>query len=90
MPTVLMSLMNVWSTGSRPKLAPRAPAPFLLLEVLATALAAVRASVVAGAGTDSGHSDLLLRLLMFSLLALAGQLLADLLYAVVDPRVTYH
>jgi peptide/nickel transport system permease protein len=28
--------------------------------------------------------------LMFSVLALAGQLLADLLYAVVDPRVTYH
>lgn len=27
--------------------------------------------------------------LMFSVLALAGQLLADLLYAVVDPRVTY-
>jgi peptide/nickel transport system permease protein len=28
--------------------------------------------------------------LMFSILTLAGQLLADLLYAVVDPRVTYH
>ncbi len=28
--------------------------------------------------------------LMFSVLTLLGQLLADLLYAVVDPRVTYH
>jgi peptide/nickel transport system permease protein len=28
--------------------------------------------------------------LMFSILTLVGQLLADLLYAVVDPRVTYH
>jgi peptide/nickel transport system permease protein len=28
--------------------------------------------------------------LMFSLLTLGGQLLADILYAVVDPRVTYH
>ena len=28
--------------------------------------------------------------LMFSILTLLGQLLADLLYAVVDPRVTYH
>jgi peptide/nickel transport system permease protein len=28
--------------------------------------------------------------LMFSVLTLAGQLLADILYAVVDPRVTYH
>ncbi|MEX2169037.1 MAG: ABC transporter permease [Pirellulales bacterium] len=28
--------------------------------------------------------------LMFSVLTLAGQLLADLLYAVVDPRVAYH
>ena len=28
--------------------------------------------------------------LMFSVLTLAGQLLADVLYAVVDPRVTYH
>jgi len=28
--------------------------------------------------------------LMFSLLTLLGQLLADVLYAVVDPRVTYH
>jgi len=27
--------------------------------------------------------------LMFSVLVLAGQLLADMLYAVVDPRVTY-
>jgi peptide/nickel transport system permease protein len=27
--------------------------------------------------------------LMFSVLTLAGQLLADILYAVVDPRVTY-
>ena len=28
--------------------------------------------------------------LLFSLLALLGQLLADVLYAVVDPRVAYH
>jgi peptide/nickel transport system permease protein len=28
--------------------------------------------------------------LMFSVLTLLGQLLADVLYAVVDPRVTYH
>ena len=28
--------------------------------------------------------------LMFSVLPLAGQLLADILYAVVDPRVTYN
>jgi peptide/nickel transport system permease protein len=28
--------------------------------------------------------------LVFSVLTLLGQLLADLLYAVVDPRVTYH
>ena len=28
--------------------------------------------------------------LMFSVLTLAGQLLADILYAVVDPRVTYN
>ena len=28
--------------------------------------------------------------LVFSILTLLGQLLADLLYAVVDPRVTYH
>lgn len=28
--------------------------------------------------------------LMFSILTLAGQLLADILYAVVDPRITYH
>jgi len=27
--------------------------------------------------------------LMFSVLTLAGQLLADILYAVVDPRVSY-
>ncbi|PWG73781.1 ABC transporter permease, partial [Enterococcus hirae] len=28
--------------------------------------------------------------LMFSILTLVGQLLADVLYAIVDPRVTYH
>ena len=28
--------------------------------------------------------------LMFSVLTLLGQLLADVLYAVVDPRITYH
>ena len=28
--------------------------------------------------------------LMFSVLTLLGQLMADVLYAVVDPRVTYH
>jgi peptide/nickel transport system permease protein len=28
--------------------------------------------------------------LMFSVLTLLGQLIADVLYAVVDPRVTYH
>ena len=28
--------------------------------------------------------------LMFSTLTLLGQLLADVLYAVVDPRITYH
>ena len=27
--------------------------------------------------------------LMFSILTLAGQLLADVLYAVVDPRISY-
>jgi peptide/nickel transport system permease protein len=28
--------------------------------------------------------------LVFSVLALLGQLLADILYSIVDPRVTYH
>ena len=43
-------------------------------------------------GTDAQHphsSPIMGLTLMFSVLTLLGQLLADVLYAFVDPRVTY-
>lgn len=40
--------------------------------------------------SDRDYPVIMGMMLMFSILTLLGQLLADILYAVVDPRVTYH
>ena len=39
--------------------------------------------------TERDYPTIMGLTLMFSILVLLGQLLADILYAVVDPRVTY-